>query len=79
MSSINGKLRRLKCDSEMKESKKLCTDTSKPCDNMENDCQQFSRVLRWLDTVFQGQHLLSLSINYVAINKVLKKLTPQLY
>ena len=35
--------------------------------------------LRWLDTVFQGQHLLSLSINYVAINKVLKKLTPQLY
>ena len=47
MSSINGKLRRLKCDSEMKESKKLCTDTSKPCDNMENDCQQFSRVLNY--------------------------------
>ena len=27
--------------------------------------------LRWLDTVFQGQYLPSLSINYVAINKVL--------
>ena len=35
--------------------------------------------LWWLDTVFQGQYLPSLSINYVAINKVLKKLTPQLY
>ena len=35
--------------------------------------------LRWLDTVFQGQCLPSLSINYVAINKCLKKLPPQLY
>ena len=35
--------------------------------------------LRWLDTVFQGQYLPSLSINYVAINKVLEKLQPQLY
>ena len=35
--------------------------------------------LRWLDTVFQGQYLPSLSINYVAINKVLEKLPPQLY
>ena len=35
--------------------------------------------LRWLDTVFQDQYLPSLSINYVAINKVLKKLPPQLY
>ena len=35
--------------------------------------------LRWLDTVFQGQYLPSLSINYVAINKDLEKLTPQLY
>ena len=34
--------------------------------------------LRWLDTVFQGQHLPSLSINYVAINKDLEKLPPQL-
>ena len=35
--------------------------------------------LRWLDTVFQGQYLPSLSINYVAMNKVLEKLPPQLY
>ena len=35
--------------------------------------------LRWLDTVFQGQYLLSLSIKYVAINKVLEELPPQLY
>ena len=35
--------------------------------------------LRWLDTVSQGQYLPSLSINYVAINKVLEKLPPQLY
>ena len=40
--------------------------------------QAFVR-LRWLDTVFQGQYLPSLSINYVAINKVLEKLPPQLY
>ena len=36
-------------------------------------------ILRWLDTVFQGQYLPSLSVNYVAINKDLEKLTPQLY
>ena len=36
-------------------------------------------TLRWLDTVFQGQYLSSLNINYVAINKVLGKLPPQLY
>ena len=35
--------------------------------------------LRWLDTVFLGQYLPSLSINYVAINKVLEKLPLQLY
>ena len=33
----------------------------------------------WLDTVFQGQYLTSLSINYVAINKDLEKWPPQLY
>ena len=37
------------------------------------------RSLRWLDTVFQGQYLPRLSVNYVAINKDLEKLTPQLY
>ena len=36
-------------------------------------------TLRWLDTVFQGQYLPTLSVNYVAINKYLEKLTPQLY
>ena len=39
----------------------------------------YSESLRWLDTVFQGQYLPSLSINYAAINKVLEKLPPQLY
>ena len=41
--------------------------------------QSTKTTLRWLDTVFQGQYLPSLSINYVAINKVLEKLPPQLY
>ena len=36
-------------------------------------------VLRWLDTVFQGQYLPSLSINYVTKSKVLEKLPPQLF
>ena len=40
---------------------------------------KYNVLLRWLDTVFQGQYLPSLSINYVAINKVLEKLSPQLY
>ena len=35
--------------------------------------------LRWLDTVFQGQYLPSLKINYVSINKDFEKLPPQLY
>ena len=30
-------------------------------------------ILRWLDTVFQGQYLPSLSINYVAIDEDLEK------
>ena len=36
-------------------------------------------VLRWLDTVFLSEYLSSLSVSYVAINKDLEKLTPQLY
>ena len=36
-------------------------------------------ALRWLDRVFQGQYLTSLSINYVAINKDLEKSPLQLY
>ena len=39
----------------------------------------FAATLRWLDTVFQGQYLPSLSINYVSIKKVLEKLPSQLY
>ena len=35
--------------------------------------------LRWLDTVFLSEYLSRLSVNYVAINKDLEKLTPQLY
>ena len=40
--------------------------------------QNFQKLpsLRWLDTVFQGQYLASLSINYVAIKKDLEKLSP---
>ena len=37
---------------------------------------RYRETLRWLDTVFQGQYLPRLSINYVAINKDLEKLTP---
>ena len=46
------------------------TTTTKP---------SLSLDLRWLDAVFQGQYLPSLSLNYVAINKVLEKLPTQLY
>ena len=44
-----------------------------------NHSSNYETELRWLDTVFQGQYLPSLRINYVAINKVLEKLPPQLY
>ena len=40
---------------------------------------KWTTLLRWLDTVFQGQYVLSLSINYVPMNKDLAKLPPQLY
>ena len=49
---------------------------------VRKDCGSLDQVivsLRWLDTVFHGQYLPSLSINYVAKNKVLEKLPPQLY
>ena len=38
----------------------------------------FENSLRWLDRVFQSHHLLSLSINYVVINKYLKTLPAQM-
>ena len=47
------------------------------CTNTTRNFQKLPRV-RWLDTVFRGQYLPSLSINYVAINKDLEKLSPQL-
>ena len=52
-----------------------CLDTFVP---VEKVLYPFTNI-RWLDTVFQGQYLPSLSIIYVAINKVLEKLPPQLY
>ena len=47
--------------------------------NNELTVQKWLLGLRWLDIVFQGQYLPSLSVNYVAISKDLEKLTPQLY
>ena len=46
---------------------------------VKNDHRSKFSNLRWLDIVFQGQYLPSLSVNCVAINKDLEKLTPQLY
>ena len=40
---------------------------------------RLSLSLRWLDTVFLSEYLSRLSVNYVAVNKDLEKLTPQLY
>ena len=41
--------------------------------DLEDHLGQVKLRLRWLDTVFQGQYLPSLNINYVAINKDLEK------
>ena len=38
-----------------------------------------NRSIRWLDTVFRGHYLPSLSINCVSMNKDLEKLPPLLY
>ena len=49
-------------------------------DNIKHSCRlSLQAILRWLDIVFQGQYLTSLSVNYVDISKDLEKLTPQLY
>ena len=53
------------------EIKRLRMNVSKVC--------MLMLYLRRLDIVFQGQYLPSLSVNCVAINKDLEKLTPQLY
>ena len=48
--------------------------------NLTNSMDGHSKgVIKVLDTIFQGQYLPSVSINYVTINKVLEKLPPQLY
>ena len=36
-------------------------------------------ILRWLDWIFWGGYLPSLSINYVALSKDMEKRFPQLY
>ena len=39
----------------------------------------FPAKLRWLDWIFWGEYLPSLSINYVAMSKDMEKRFPQLY
>ena len=51
-------------------------------DKYKDECPVENMIpiyLRWLDTVFLSEYLSRLSVNYVAINKDLEKLTPQLY
>ena len=54
---------------------------TKQSNRNEGRCNNIGRtgIWKWFHTVFQGQYLPSLSINYVAINKHLEKLPPQLY
>ena len=54
---------------------------TKQSNRNEGQCNDIgcAGIWKWLDTVFQGQYLPSLSINYVPINKHLEKLPPQLY
>ena len=41
--------------------------------------QKCIRTLRWLDWIFKGGYLPSLSINYVSMSKDMEKRLPQLY
>ena len=54
---------------------------TKQSNRNEGRCNKIGRtgIWKWLHTVFQGQYLPSLSINYVATNKHLEKLPPQVY
>ena len=45
----------------------------------EFSSKQKLQSLRWLDWIFWGWYLLSLSINYVGMSKDIKKRLPQLY
>ena len=42
-------------------------------------CRRRPRILRWLDWIFLGGYLPSLSINYVGMSKDMEKRLPQLY
>ena len=37
------------------------------------------KILRWLDWIFLGRYLPSLSLNYVGMSKDIEKALPQLY
>ena len=40
---------------------------------------EITNILRWLDWIFWGWYLPSLSINYVGMSKDIEKRLPQLY
>ena len=44
-----------------------------------NVIDSFEMLLRWLDWIFWGWYLPSLSINYVGMSKDMEKRLPQLY
>ena len=43
------------------------------------NCNPFWSSLRWLDWIFLGEYLSSLSLNYVGMSKDMEKRLPQLY
>ena len=53
-----------------------CPNFYKTVERKLGPCNKIGRtgIWKWLDTVFQGQYLPSLSINYVATNKHLEKI-----
>ena len=53
-----------------------CPNIYKKVERKLGPCNKIGRtgIWKWLDTVFQGQYLPSLSINYVATNKHLEKI-----
>ena len=53
--------------------------TSYSCGATVRSEQQHDQDLRWLDWIFLGGYLPSLSINYVGMSKDMEKRLPQLY
>ena len=53
--------------------------TSYSCGATVGSEQQHDQDLRWLDWIFLGGYLPSLSINYVGMSKDMEKRLPQLY